>query len=61
MLNMRYWVKSKNGNYDKNKNYLTLRPKQRFALKAFVYVVPHSGLFLESINAMFANRTSASN
>lgn len=45
----------------KNKNYPTLGPKQRFALKAFVYVFPQSGLFLELINTMFANKTSASN
>lgn len=48
------------------KNCLTLGPKQRLALKAFVcvitvYVFPQSGLFLESINTMFANRMSASN
>lgn len=50
----------------KNKNCLTLGPKQRLALKAFVcvitvYVFPQSGLFLESTNTMFANRMSASN
>lgn len=50
----------------RNKNDLTLGPKQRFALQAFVcvitvYVFPQSGLFLESINTMFANRMSASN